>query len=138
MNASKKPMTGRAITIDADALKVNIQGVVAEIIRKLAEDQARQMEQAVFITAAKSKAARPTPVQKQSASASQTLTHDEACALYTICSRIAREQNLHEGLVQVFAGACYGVKNFGHLPSERFGEVVKYLIDLRLDKMLAA
>lgn len=65
----------------------------------------------------------------------QTLQEHELRSIYTLFAWVANEQHAAEETVQSMTEARFGIDNVAQLKKADYDDVIKFLIDLRIDEM---
>lgn len=63
------------------------------------------------------------------------LNERELMSVYALCAWVANEQDTAQETVQAVTEARFGVNHVTKLPRKDYDEVIKFLIDLRIDEM---
>ncbi|MGE3623586.1 MAG: hypothetical protein AB7H77_06935 [Bdellovibrionales bacterium] len=117
-----------------DAPELEVEQAVEDIINQLGEQIALQRGVPVI------KPARQVSGSSHSSDRIQTrdmqpLNANELKSVYALLAYIANNENLRQETVQVIIEAKFNVNHITKIPHKDYEEVIRFLIDLRIDEM---
>jgi hypothetical protein len=105
-----------------------------QIIRQLQEQASQQPELPLSLQG------RPLSVSAQASSRVQTrdmqsLNDSELKSVYALLAYVAHNENIPQETVQAIVEANFGVNHVARLQHKDYDEVIRFLVDLRIDEM---
>jgi len=103
--------------------KFEVRKTVEEIIAQLVKEaQARQL-------------AVRAPAADRLQDETQTLSAEELKSVYALLAFVAHNENVPQETVQSIVEASFGVNHVAKLQHRSYDEVIRFLVDLRLDEV---
>lgn len=122
-----------------NALVFDIRGMITETLERIREEQrATRAAEKPPVTVARALsqlgATRHVTDLAQSPTLS-ALNNHELTSVYALCAWVANEQDTAQETVQAMTEAQFGVNHVTKLQRKDYDEVIKFLVDLRIDEM---
>ncbi|MDX2027930.1 MAG: hypothetical protein SFW62_04785 [Alphaproteobacteria bacterium] len=124
---------------ESTALVFDIRDMITETIERIREEhRAARTEdkQPVTVARALSQLGATHHVTNRAQSRALTILNDhEMTSVYALCAWVANEQDTAQETVQAITEAHFGVNHVTKLQRKDYDEVIKFLVDLRIDEM---
>ncbi len=117
---------------------MEIKDVVREIIEQLAEEGKARPEFSILNPGRNTGyrfAATPQVSTRVASRDLKPLNENELKSVYALLAYVAEEQDVAQETVQSIVEASFGVNHVSKLQQKSYDEVIRFLVDLRIDEM---
>jgi len=111
-----------------------VQKVVEDIIVRLEQEARRQRGLPAFRSVRQLSASSHTADRVQGNDV-QTLNENELKSVYALLAYVAHNENIQQETVQSLVEASFGVNHVTKLPQKDYDDVIRFLVDLRIDEL---